>query len=131
MLTRFKKFIQNNQSDIILIIGIILIALIGFGTGRLTAPNKEPIVIENQGIESIQQSATIYQENEDASTDKLGGAGETQGKFVGSKNSNKYHLPWCSGAKRIKPENQIWFQSEEEARKAGYEPAGNCPGLVP
>jgi hypothetical protein len=29
--------------------------------------------------------------------------------FVGSIKSNKYHYPSCSGAKQIKPENQIWF----------------------
>lgn len=55
--------------------------------------------------------------------------GETKGKeekedftamFVGSRNSDKYHFPDCYWATRIKPENQIWFKSEEEARKMGY-----------
>lgn len=49
--------------------------------------------------------------------------------LVGSKNSDKYHFPWCSGALRIKPENLISFTSYEEARAAGYTPAGNCDGL--
>jgi methylphosphotriester-DNA--protein-cysteine methyltransferase len=30
------------------------------------------------------------------------------------------------GQKKIKPENQIWFQTEEEAIKAGYEPCNVC-----
>lgn len=129
MLTQFRKFVQKNQSDIVLIIGIILIALISFGAGRLTVPQKEPIVIENQGVKAIQQTAKIYQEDKNTSSDESSGVGENQGKLVGSKNSDKYHLPECAGAKKIKPENQIWFQSEEEAQKAGYKPAGNCPGL--
>lgn len=51
------------------------------------------------------------------------------GQLVGSKNGTKYHYPWCSGAERIKEENKIWFQSAEEAKRAGYTPAANCPGL--
>lgn len=50
----------------------------------------------------------------------------TSGKYVGSKESNKYHYPWCRWAERIKPENQIWFQTKEEAEAAGYEPCGVC-----
>lgn len=49
--------------------------------------------------------------------------------LVGSKNSDKYHFPWCSGARRIKPENTVSFSSYEEARNAGYTPASNCDGL--
>jgi hypothetical protein len=52
-----------------------------------------------------------------------------KGSFVASKSGKAYHLPWCSGAKRIKEENKIWFQTKEEAEKAGYHPAGNCEGL--
>lgn len=51
------------------------------------------------------------------------------GKFVASKNSNKYHLPTCVGAKRIAEHNKIWFNSKEEAESLGYTPASNCPGL--
>jgi PBP1b-binding outer membrane lipoprotein LpoB len=47
-------------------------------------------------------------------------------KFVGSINSDKYHYPDCEWAKKIKPENQVWFSSPEEARKAGYKPCKVC-----
>lgn len=49
-----------------------------------------------------------------------------EGQFVGSKNSTKYHLPSCRFAKKIKPENQVWFSSEEEATSKGYKPCGTC-----
>jgi hypothetical protein len=51
------------------------------------------------------------------------------GAYVASKNSNKFHLPWCSGALRISDANKIWFQTKEEAIKKGYEPASNCKGM--
>lgn len=41
--------------------------------------------------------------------------------FVGSKNSDKFHIPDSAPAKRIKPENRVCFVSEEEALEEGYE----------
>lgn len=46
--------------------------------------------------------------------------------FVGSIKSDKYHYPWCSAAQRIKPENEIWFSSSEDARAHGYVPCKIC-----
>ncbi|HAU32025.1 MAG TPA: hypothetical protein DCW46_07175 [Desulfotomaculum sp.] len=39
---------------------------------------------------------------------------------------NKYPYPNCRYAQEIKPENQIWFKSEEDVLAAGYEPCGIC-----
>ncbi|MGB9804092.1 Ada metal-binding domain-containing protein [Desulfofundulus sp.] len=51
---------------------------------------------------------------------------QQQYKFVGSIHSNIYHYPDCKWAQRIKPENQIWFSSPEEAKAAGYRPCRVC-----
>lgn len=50
----------------------------------------------------------------------------TEGQFVGSTKSDKYHYPSCRWTKKILPENEIWFSSSEEARAAGYVPCGVC-----
>jgi len=50
----------------------------------------------------------------------------TEGQFVGSTKSDKYHYPSCRWAEKILPENEIWFASAEEARAAGYVPCGVC-----
>lgn len=52
-----------------------------------------------------------------------------EGEYVASREGEAYHLPWCSGAQRIKPENRVWFATQEEAQQAGYRPAANCKGL--
>jgi hypothetical protein len=52
-----------------------------------------------------------------------------EGKYLASKNGKKYYLPSCSGAKRIKDENKVWFATLEDAQAAGLTPAANCPGL--
>ena len=47
------------------------------------------------------------------------------GKFVASKKANKFHIAKCDWAKRISKANQIWFNSEEEAKSQGFE-ADRC-----
>ncbi len=42
------------------------------------------------------------------------------GKFIASKTGVKYHAPKCDWAKKIKKKNAVWFNSKEEAKKAGY-----------
>jgi hypothetical protein len=47
-------------------------------------------------------------------------------KFVGSSSSKKYHTLDCRYAQKIKPENRIYFSSEEDARSQGYLPCKVC-----
>jgi len=54
MLTKISQFVKNNQSDIILVIGVILISLLSFAMGYIVAKTyeKESIKIEQQSYES-------------------------------------------------------------------------------
>jgi len=96
---------------------IIFVGVSSFGLGRLSALENEQfdVYIENPSDTQLEGMAIEALENE--------------GKYVGSKNGSSYHLPWCPGAQRILPKNQIWFDTIEEAENAGYNPAGNCKGL--
>ncbi len=117
MLYNLKEFVKNNESDIILTISIVLISLIVFGTGLLInlSKEKELIIIQNPSAKSV-------------STEAVAGK---QGMFVGSLNSNKYHWPDCSFAKRISEENKIWFSSEQEAQDAGYVKCSSFEKYIP
>jgi hypothetical protein len=46
--------------------------------------------------------------------------------FMGSITSKKYHLLDCRYALKIKPENRIYFQSVEDAKRQGYLPCKSC-----
>ncbi len=50
---------------------------------------------------------------------------DRQGEWVGSKNGTKYYTPGCAGASRIKTENYVWFESEDDATVQGYS-RGSC-----
>lgn len=82
---------------------------------------KVEIVEKNGGVPPEKSSLSL----EDEETEE--GAGEVDGDmtsdclYIGSKNSDQYHSPESGPAKRIKPENQVCFGSEEEAIAAGYE----------
>ena len=103
---------------------ILLVGLGSFGLGRLSKIEevREPVRIDygtqNQmgAEESVAAAVSLS-------------VPETQKLFVASKNGNKYHHPWCSGAQRISEANKIWFDSKEEAENAGFTPAANCKGL--
>lgn len=105
---------------------IILIAIISFNLGKINALRQTPI--------KISEGANIYKTLPNFPAKNLGGQAATSKpqptdlRVVVSKNSSskKFHFSWCSGAKRIKPENQIWFNSAQEAESRGYSLAGNC-----
>lgn len=78
---------------------------------------------EDEGFSFVESSDKKTTEGE-TKEDKAGSNDEKteKGKYVGSINSDLYHLPNSSAAKRIKKENQVWFESEEEALDQGYKP---------
>lgn len=139
MFLEIKQFFKENEADILLVIGVILVSLISFGGGWLLGSSsislvpEEQIKIEEVPLEELQASPTKTKEVEKSDTqqqeEQEPPADKAQQKFVASKNSDVYHYPWCPGAQRIKEENKIYFSSKEEAEKAGYRPAKNCPGL--
>lgn len=44
------------------------------------------------------------------------------GKFVASKFGGTYHIPRCDWAKKIKKNNVVWFNTKEDAKRAGHKP---------
>ena len=47
--------------------------------------------------------------------------------IIGNKNSNIYHRPDCRNYDDVAEHNQVLFATPEEAEKAGFRVAGNCP----
>lgn len=127
---KIKEYARAHQTDLFLA-GLIFLASVGsFGLGRLSAiwPEKQPLVI-TQNAELRTPTVVAAEKNETVGGLALSVQNSASGKYVASKNGSAYHYPWCSGAKRIKEENKIWFQTKEEAEAKGYKPAANCDGL--
>ena len=133
VISRFDGRLGFLSTDFYIVLIIILVGLGGFGLGRLSAleESRLPVYIEsNERLQTNMKGAVgdaLSGLGSSGQKETVGGSGD--GLLVASKNGSKYHFPWCSGAQRMKEENKIWFDSAEEARKAGYTPAANCKGL--
>ena len=127
-LIKFCKLARRGGGDnteLYLTAVIVLVAVISFGLGRLSKIREEktPITIENAKENTqIGESKPLLTSNIDneIKTDKI---------FVASRNGKKYYYAWCDAAKTIKEQNRVWFSTQAEAEKAGYQPAANCKGL--
>lgn len=109
------------DGDIVVILIIIFVGLGGFGMGRLSVSTGNidvPVKLINEVSSRESQSAS-----------SLNSFKNEAGLVVASRNGTKYHYPWCSGAKRMKEENKVWFDSITSARAVGLSPAANCKGL--
>lgn len=134
--SQIGEWTKKNQGDIVLIIGFVFVALISFGLGYLSAPQmtKSPLIIEGPTA-AISEQATSEQDASNAqdgqSSSAAVGQGNEKGIIVASKNGTKYYWPWSPWAKRIKPENLVWFKSESEAQKAGYSKSSDFDNIAP
>lgn len=125
-------WLKRNQADIVIAVGFILVAVIAFGAGRLSAPEiiRNPIIIDEPDTSGSVNILGDVSQSLNAAGDPVkaaltGQGGLAKGLFVASKNGTKYYWPWCSWAGRIKEENKVWFNSEKDAQAAGFS-AGAC-----
>ena len=135
LVQKIKHFLKVlTTPEVYMAIVLILVGAASFGLGRLSAleESKPPVrilgsnaAVAVSGTAGAAEETAVIKESEEAGLPDLAPGG----KYVASKNGSKYHFPWCSGAKRIAENNKVWFNSTEEARAAGYEPAANCKGL--
>jgi hypothetical protein len=130
MLEKFKSFLANDT----LFYGVLLILVAGasFGLGRqsVSVTDSQNIVIKQDKIKE-QTSAVANSVPTPAVTETKDSLTPTATPIVvvGSKAGTKYHLPDCPGAKQIKSDNLVTFESIDAAKAAGYTAAANCPGL--
>ncbi len=82
-----------------------LLSAIGFVVSIMNIKKEEEI--EKAVEEPIKEEAPVYTNFE-------------PGKYIASKTGSSYHIPKCDWAKKIKRQNQVWLNSEEEAKKKGF-----------
>lgn len=124
--------VKSYQYHLFLTLCIGLISFVSYNLGKIDALEKKPLKITESSVVKSGLRANIYEVTSPREEGKQGTAAQKPSpkkldtRVVASKNSDKYHHTWCSGGKRIKEENQVWFNSAEEAEGRGYTLAGNC-----
>jgi len=141
MFEKFKLFVIDDA--IFMTILLVMVGLASFLLGQLSVTSikttaisrvslsansvnfsgqKTPIISTPMGVEKNTRSSQVTNVITNTQSDQ-------SFQYVASKSGTKYHLVTCPGAKQIKKENKIYFNSAEEAEAAGYTSASNCPGL--
>ena len=127
-----REWLERHRQNLYLLAGVLLVGALAFESGFLRGKlvQSEPLLISIPAVaeSSNNEKTTITSGEQPASvkpeTSSITPKPETgQCLFVGSRNSNKYHLNTCAVVKRIKPENKICFASKEDAEKRGYVPS--------
>jgi hypothetical protein len=132
MKAKIKDFLKKNEAKMALGLGLIFVAVIAFEAGILQGQKwqQKPLIIEkaeecNSQPNNPENTQNLTQKNRELSAATPSAIPQSC-IFVGSKNSNKYHMPTCHFAKLIKSTNLICFKSVEDAVSRGYQPDKTC-----
>lgn len=122
-MNKIKEKMDIDKTTFLYLFIIVGVGIGSFGLGRISVnnnPNKDTnIVIEQtEGLsENNDTKDTNIPTNQTQSAERV---------YVASKNGKMYYTIGCGGAKRIKPENEVWFSTKEEAEKSGYTLSSTC-----
>lgn len=126
--SKIKEAFLKYESKIVVFLGMILVAVISFEVGILQGQKwqQEPMIVEVPAVVATGAGSETAIDNVnvqavgDKTQENINQKNPAECIFVGSKNSDKYHVPTCSYAKRIKPENVVCFKDKAEAQARGY-----------
>lgn len=116
-MNKIKVNLGIDKVDILYLFIIIGVGICSFFLGKLSNMNNIKSTTNNKI--AIEQVEAI--KNNDIENTEI-----KKKNFVASKNGKMYYSLGCSGAKRIKTENEIWFNTKEEAEKSGYSLSTTC-----
>ena len=123
----FYKIKGKTGIDKVTLIYLFVIVGVGigaFGLGRISALDYTRVKSDRQVTdnENLLENKVTEGGEEDASKQ----TNSQEKRYVASKNGKMYYSVGCSGAKRIKTENQVWFNTQNDAEKSGYSLSSSC-----
>lgn len=112
--------LRKTVNSVIIYLIVVISIINAFGIGYLSGiPSSINVYTEkNFAIDFINPKQGSAAHNSGTAT--------ATGDIVASKNGTKYYKTTCSGAKRIKEENKVYFQTVDDAVMAGYGEAKGC-----
>lgn len=130
---KIKDLFLKYEQKIVLTVGFVLISAISYEFGILQGQKwqQKPLIIEKpaetpeQGVKGEDEASStpgsIASTNSSMTTpasyklEAKSSSSSSSCAYVGSRSSDKFYLPTCSYAKRVKPENLVCFKSAQEA----------------
>ena len=119
---KIKGKIDIDKFSFLYLIIIICVGISCFCLGRISTN-----IFDDGSNDDILYGNSYNSYTDDDSRGDMNAVNTSAGKkYVASKNGKLYYSLNCSGAKRIKEENKIFFASKDEAEKSGYSLATSC-----
>ena len=123
---KIKGKMDLDRFTILYLFIIVGVGISSFGLGRISVgSNLKNEVLENTSISQKGDYPTNINpiSREDSITQSIL---PKEKKYVASKNGKMYYGLGCSGAKRIKQANEVWFSTKEDAEKSGFTLSTTC-----
>lgn len=125
-LAKIKEFFIKYEQKIVLIVAFCLVSAISFEFGLIQGQKwqQKPLIIEKlsgapEGQANGQIEPPVSLNNASSPKTQSLEPKTSSCAYVGSRSSNKFYLPTCSYAKRVKPENLVCFKTAQEAITQG------------
>ncbi|MCF7833945.1 MAG: hypothetical protein K9M40_01575 [Candidatus Pacebacteria bacterium] len=134
MFKKIKYILIETDKGGLLLVALVLLLMISssFVLGRLSKSFQSPgISLSQQNFspesvfEPILGTSLGPIEGKDLEL-KLVSLSNSNKSYFASKKGKKYYPVGCSAGKSIKIENRVYFSTEAEAKKAGYEMSSSC-----
>ena len=126
LIQKIRSWCRDNAERLLVLVGVLLVSVLSFQAGLIQGKlvEEKSFVIHMPMVDTSASPAPVVEKKASNVSEKTRVPVDLidlkSCPLVGSKNSNKYHVPTCAVAKRIKPENKVCFASEEIARARGY-----------
>lgn len=124
-INKIKSRIDIDKSTFLFLFIIIGVGISSFALGRLSLDKNFSSKIELQAS-GINPNTILTDQDKNDSNHTLNDEKSKEKRYVASKNGKIYYPIGCTSAKRIKPENEVWFSSESDALKSGYTKSSMC-----
>ncbi|MCP4250262.1 MAG: hypothetical protein GY778_24730, partial [bacterium] len=107
--------------------------LVGGAWAAAGKPTTERIARRSKSTEPTAMEPPVTEPTAEPAPDedRPAQAPADRGKFVGSSHSKVFHHPTCTWAKKIAPENRVFFKSPGDAQKQGRRACSFCRGVRP
>lgn len=123
ILHKIKHNTGIDKTTVMFLFIIIGVGISSFGLGRLSTYSN---FNENTNMALVGKENILQNNNEVNDNIFTTQTPSLEKRYVASKNGKMYYSLGCSGSKRIKPENEVWFNTETEAEKSGYTKSSLC-----
>ncbi len=131
---KIKQFVESEKGkDIMVVLIVILVGFGAFELGRLSkSGSSSGIKIEYNGEVEPANVLSALKESKLISSPKVTESKTTTNQsatnknFFASNRGKKYYPVGCSAGDSLKQENRIYFETREDAEKAGYVLSSSC-----